>query len=121
RLDDVLIHQIVSDRTVDVAEVPGDFHGALELARLCRHEKFLDSHNRMLVRHGKSPPAVRAANVASCRGKATKGRGLNKVSGRDHSRRVRPPFTSPRRGPLRRADFSTQLTESGGAGPASLE
>src|SRR5256885_8053748 len=81
RQDHFLVHPVLRDGQVDVSQVHGELDGLLELPRLCVLQELPDGLDRMLVRHGTSPPAVRSANPASCKGKATKGRGLNKVSG----------------------------------------
>src|SRR6266566_2859192 len=81
RQDDFLIDPVLRDGQVDVSQVHGELDGLLELSRLRGLQELPDGLDRMLVRHGTSPPAVRSANPASCKGKATKGRGLNKVSG----------------------------------------
>src|SRR2546423_10603100 len=81
RQDDLLVDPVLRDGQVDVSQVHGELDGLLELSRLRGLQELPDGLDRMLVRHGTSPPAVRSANPASCKGKATKGSGLNKVSG----------------------------------------
>ena len=88
REDHVLLDPVLWDGHVHIPQVQGDLDGLVKFPRLRGLEEFLDCLHGMLVRQGISPPAVRAAGPASCKGNATKGRGLNKVSGR------RAPLTS---------------------------
>src|SRR6059036_3059282 len=77
--DDVLFDAILRNRKINIAKVHGDLNGFLERTGLGGLEELLDRLDRMLVRQGRSPPAVRAARMASCRGEAAKERGPNKA------------------------------------------
>src|SRR5213594_3452218 len=61
RQDDVFFDAILRDRKIDIAQVHGDLDGFFERAGLGGLEQLLDCLDRMLVRQGRSPPAVRAA------------------------------------------------------------
>src|SRR5881398_901814 len=59
--DDILFDAILRDGKINVAKVHGDFDGLFERAGLGGLQKLLDCLDRVLVRQGKSPPAVCAA------------------------------------------------------------
>src|SRR5207244_1957672 len=61
RQDDVLFDAILRDRKINIAKVHGDLDGLFERTGLGGLEQLLDGLDRMLVRRGRSPPAVRAA------------------------------------------------------------
>src|SRR6266566_1093179 len=79
RQHDLLIEAVLGDGKVDFAQVHRDLDGLLELPGLRGLEELLDRLDRMLVRQGESPPAVRAATRASCTEKPAKERALNKA------------------------------------------
>src|SRR3989449_677549 len=99
RKDDFLVHAILRHGKVDVPQVHRYLDGLLELPGLRGLQELLDRLNRMLVRQGKSPPAVRAANGASCTGEAAKECGPNKAL------RVSSPLTNRGGGRRRMSAF----------------
>src|SRR5881409_136372 len=82
RQDDVLFDAILRDRKINIAKVHGDLDGLFERTGLGGLEQLLDGLDRMLVRQGRSPPAVRAARWPPAEERRRKSVALIRLCGR---------------------------------------